>query len=172
MAVSERVLAPRALDDEAFRPFGRAVKLPQARARKRGIDWDCWFELGSLGACEPSVGIVLTRPTDGRIEQMEREPTSELLLPVTGAVVQAVAPPGDLDDAGAQPDADAVAAFVVEPGEAVIMAPGTWHWAAIPLRGETLYYFVTQAQRLEPGQSPWVPFRAGRTVKIDLTAAP
>jgi ureidoglycolate hydrolase len=159
-----RIVVARPLDEEGFRPFGRAIEIPAEPAVKRGEDWDCWFALASLGSCSPGVGAVVTRPTQAAVTAMEREPASELLLPVTGAVVQAVGLPGE------EPDAETVEAFVVEPGQAIVMAPGTWHCAARPVTGEALYYFVTEPTPLEPGQSPWVPFRGGKAVSVRLHA--
>ncbi|HBY93138.1 MAG TPA: hypothetical protein DEP84_04095 [Chloroflexi bacterium] len=153
---------------EGFAPYGQAVLVPEIPAPKTGEDWDCWFGLGSLSESRAAVGIVLTRPTNRLITTMEREPTTEFLLPISGLVIQAVAVPGDLTDHGQQPDASTVRAFIIRPGQAIIMAPGTWHWAALPLDRETLYYFVTEPHPLEPGReaSPWVPFKNGDTVRV------
>jgi len=166
----EYVVTPEELSPEAFAPYGEAVVMPSTPALKTGEDWECWFGLGSFGACEPVVGIVVTRPTDGRIAAMEREPKVEFLLPITGPVVQAVALPGDLSDHTQQPDAATVRAFIIRPGQAILMAPGTWHWAALPLGGETLYYFITQPHPPEPGReaSPWIPFRDNHSVKVSI----
>ncbi len=166
----EYVLKPEELSSEAFAPYGQAVLVPQTPAPKTGDDWNCWFGLGCFGECEPVVGIVVTRPTDGLIAAMERETKVEFLLPITGPVVQSVALPGDLSDHTQQPDAATVRAFIVRPGQAILMAPGTWHWAAMPLGEETLYYFITQPHPPEPGRelSPWVPFQENNTVRVQI----
>jgi ureidoglycolate lyase len=166
----ERVVTPEELTVEAFAPYGQAVLVPRTPAPKTGEDWDCWFGLGSFGECNPVVGIVITRPMDGVVTAMERETKVEFLLPITGPVVQAVALPGDLSDHTQQPDAATVRAFILRPGQAILMAPGTWHWAALPLRTETLYYFVGEPHPPEPGRelSPWVPFYGGDSVRVPL----
>lgn len=160
---------PEELSVEGFAPYGRAVVVPQQPAPKTGSDWDCWFGLGDLGSMEPTVGIVKTRPTDELIMAMEREPKPEFLIPISGPVIQAVAVPGDLSDHSQRPDPSTVHAFVVRPGQAIIMAPGTWHWAALPLsHEETLYYFLTEAHPPEPGreESPWVPFQNDAAIRL------
>lgn len=166
----EHIVMAEELTVEGFAPYGQAILVPEDPPPKTGEDWDCWFGLGGLSESRPAVGIVLTRPTDGFIATMEREPTTEFLLPISGPVIQAVAVPGDLTDHSQQPDASTVRAFIIRPGQAIIMTPGTWHWAALPLDGETLYYFVTEPHPPEPGReaSPWVPFKNGDTVRVRI----
>jgi ureidoglycolate lyase len=166
----EHVVKAEELSVEGFAPYGQAVLVPRTPAPKTGEDWDCWFGLGSFGECNPVVGIVITRLTDGVVTTMERENKVEFLLPITGPVIQAVAPPGDLSDHTQQPDAATVRAFIIRPGQAIIMAPGTWHWAALPLEGKTLYYFVGEPHPPEPGReaSPWVPFQGNSRVRVQL----
>jgi ureidoglycolate lyase len=161
-------VASEELTIDGFAPYGQAILLPEDPAPKQGEDWDCWFPLGTVSEGRTAVGIVTTRPTDGLITAMEREPKMEFLLPTSGAVIQAVALPGDLSDHTQQPDATTVKAFIIKPGQVIIMGPGTWHWAALPLKEETLYYFATEPHPPEPGReaSPWVPFLNGDTVRI------
>lgn len=168
---NERIVIPEELTAERFAPYGQAILFPDNPAPKRGEDWDCWLPLGRLSEGTHAVGIVTTRPTDGQITTMEREPKTEFLLPINGAVVQAVALPGDLTDHTQQPDAATVKAFIIKPGQAIIMAPGTWHWAALPLeQREVLYYFVTEPHAPEPGResSPWVPFQYADTIRVSI----
>lgn len=164
-------ITPEPLTPESFAPYGQAILVPAGPAPKQGKDWDCWFGLGELGEMGPVVGFVKTRPTDELITTMERETKTEFLLPITGPVVQAVAVPGDLSDHSEQPDAGTVRAFRIEPGQAIIMAPGTWHWAALPAGDEEVhYYFIGEPHPPEPGReaSPWVPFEQDETVHICL----
>jgi ureidoglycolate lyase len=164
-------VTPEELTAEGFAPYGQVVLPPEPPAPKFGDDWDCWFGLADLGHMRPSVGIVRTRPSRSAITTMEREPKPEFLLPISGPVVQAVALPGDLSDHTQQPDAATVRAFIIRPGQAIAMAPGTWHWAALPLHEEeVLYYFLTEAHPPEPGreESPWVPFQNGDIVRLNL----
>jgi len=154
---------------ENFSLFGQAIMRPAGVAPKRGEDWDCWVPLGRLGQGDPSVGIVTTRPTDGIIRAMEREPKTEFLLPVSGPVVQVVAPRPDVPGPQSLPEADTVRAFVIWPGQAIVMAPGTWHWAAFPFRNEeVLYFFATEIGEpaVQGAADPWVPFKDGNLVRV------
>lgn len=157
-----------ALTVERFAPYGEAILVPSVPAPKTGDDWDCWFGLGVLRCTNPKVGIVITRPASGRFDAMEREPIVEFLLPITGAVIQAVGLPGDLGDFRQVPEAHNVRAFLVEPGQAIVMAPGTWHCAAMPVEGKVLYYFATEEHPPEPGRgsSPWIKFANGDVVQV------
>jgi ureidoglycolate lyase len=166
---NERVVTAEELSVEAFTPYGQAILPPTTPAPKMGEDWDCWFGMGSFGASDPVVGMVLTRPTDGVVTAMEREDKVEFLIPISGPVIQAVALPGDLSDHTQQPDAATVRAFIIRPGQCIIMAPGTWHWASLPLEEkEVLYYFVGTPHPPEPGReaSPWIPFYKGECVRV------
>jgi ureidoglycolate lyase len=164
----EYKIEPEDLSIEGFAPYGQAVLAPQTPAPKRGEDWDCWFPLATFSEGKMAAGIVITRPTNAEIRAMEREPTTEFLLPISGPIIQTVALPGDLSDHTEQPNGATVKAFIVRPGQAIVMAPGTWHWAALPLKGETLYYFITEPHPPEPGReaSPWIPFLNGDTVQL------
>jgi len=157
------------LDQENFSSFGHTIQRPEIVAPKQGEDWDCWVPLARLGSGDPSVGIVTTRPTDGIIRVMEREPKTEFLLPISGPVIQAVAPGADGPECRSQPSADAVKAFIIRPGQAIVMAPGTWHWAAIPLHDEeVLYFFATEIDEAgtKADLNPWVTFKNGDEVQV------
>lgn len=164
----EHIVIAEELSVRGFAPYGQAILPPTTPAPKTGVDWDCWFELGELGESKPVVGMVVTRPVDGVVSAMERETKTEFLIPISGPVIQTVAVPGNLGDHTEQPSPETVRAFIVRPGQAIVMAPGTWHWAAMPLAQETLYYFVTEPHPPEPGReaSPWVPFPGGDTIQV------
>ena len=122
----EYVVTAEPLTVGEFAPYGQAILPPQHPAPKRGDDWDCWFPLGTFSVGTQAVGIVTTRPTLAPITAMEREPKTEFLLPITGPLIQAVALPGNLSDHSEEPDGATVRAFIIQPGQAIIMAPGTW----------------------------------------------
>jgi len=164
------VVEAEELTVEGFAPYGQAILVAETAAPKVGDDWDCWLGLGHFGTGEQSVGFVRTRPTGKPIVHMERH-LGEFLVPVASPVVQAMAVPGDLHSRNEKPDAATVRAFIIRPGQAIVMAVGAWHWAALPLRDEeVLYYFIAQPTPPGPGQVEveWVPFRNGDTVCLQL----
>jgi ureidoglycolate hydrolase len=60
---------------------------------------------------------------------------TQVLTPLDATAVVAVAAPGtsfgDIDDL------DAIHAFVIEPGQTIVLYRGTWHWGPFPIRGAT-----------------------------------
>jgi ureidoglycolate lyase len=168
----EWIVNPEELTQEGFSQYGEAILVPKAPPPFSGKGWECWYPLGDLGDQIGAVGLVLTKPTDGVIEAMEREPTKEFLLPLSTPIIQAVAPPGDIYDPNEVPDPASVRAFIIRPGQAILMAPGTWHWAAMPFSKEpTTYLFVGEEHPPLPGREsgPWVPFAQSSKVKVVIS---
>jgi ureidoglycolate hydrolase len=61
------------------------------------------------------------------------ETHTQVLTPLDASSVLAVAP---ADTTFAERgDLDAIRAFVLEPGETVVLHRGTWHWGPFPIRG-------------------------------------
>jgi ureidoglycolate hydrolase len=61
------------------------------------------------------------------------ETHTQVLTPLDVASVIAVAPSDrTFDDPG---DLETIRAFVLEPGETVVLHQGTWHWGPFPIRG-------------------------------------
>jgi ureidoglycolate lyase len=63
------------------------------------------------------------------------ESHTQVLTPLDAASVVAVAP-ADVTFGDAA-DLDAIRAFVLEPGDTVVLHQGTWHWGPFPIRGAT-----------------------------------
>jgi ureidoglycolate hydrolase len=61
------------------------------------------------------------------------ETHTQVLTPLDAASVIAVAPADTTFTDAA--DVDTIRAFVVEPGETVVLHQGTWHWGPFPIRG-------------------------------------
>ncbi len=164
-----RQLMSRALDKDAFAPFGQAVMEPTGAPSSAGKGFDCWFNVAELTGTNLKLGQVVAHRGDGTVAAMERHPDIEFLVPITGPIIQVVAPGRDLADATEQPRADEAIAFVLQPGEAVVVAPGVWHSAAMPVAEETLYMFAGLPHAPEPGReaSPWINFE--RDSKVTTT---
>ena len=63
------------------------------------VDVDCWFNVAELTGQDLKLGQVIARRGDGTVEAMERHPDVEFLVPVTGPLIQVVAPGRDLKGA-------------------------------------------------------------------------
>jgi ureidoglycolate hydrolase len=162
-----QTLACRPLDAEAFAPFGRAVPRPTGAPTSQGTGFECWFNVAELTGRDLKLGQVVARRGAGSVAAMERHPDIELLVPITGPMIQVVAPGRDLSDALEQPRAEEAIAFVLQPGEAVVVAPGVWHAAAMPVAEETLYMFAGLPHPPEAGReaSPWIAFEGDAIVQ-------
>jgi len=161
------------LTPAAFALFGRAVVGATETPNYQEETWSSLFPIGKTHIPHGEIGWVLTKkPQNGYlVTGMEREPEVEIIWTVHKPIIHVVAPPGDLCDHTEQPQIEDVRAFIILPGQVIIMHPGTWHAASFPTTDEaTLYYFITKDHPREPGWEhvPWVPFIGNKTGKIQL----
>jgi ureidoglycolate hydrolase len=117
----------------AWAPFGW---LPVADTDPRDGDHTLRFEWDDahLNTIQHTTDEIDVTPRGLRCAVMYRHEThTQVLTPLDAASVVAVAPatttfsdPSDLD---------AIRAFVLVPGETVVLHQGTWHWGPFPIRG-------------------------------------
>jgi ureidoglycolate lyase len=149
----------------------QATEQLQAEPSKRGDIWQCWFPVGSMQLDAPlGLGIVRTSRLPQSIADMERHVSrEELLFPVDKPIVQPVGLSKDLASEKAVPQVEDVQAFIIQPGQAIIMARGTWHAPAYALEHEeALYYFGVEIKPDAVGDdaNPWVKFYGERVVEF------
>jgi ureidoglycolate hydrolase len=94
------------------------------------------------------------------------ETHTQVLTPLDAAAVVAVAPAAVTFDRVA--DLDEIRAFVLEPGETVVLHQGTWHWGPFPIRGATVVHLLNvQGRRYaEDNASVELTARTGAVVEI------
>ena len=120
----------RPLDREAFQPYGQLL----------GVKSPVFPEVD-----EGSPVMIMARlkraANSTRLEQLAVHFSyNQTVIPLKGSMVLVVAPPPRNREAGAdnfELDADKLAAFVLEPGDAVNIDRGTWH-TVVPLGAECL----------------------------------
>lgn len=164
-----RVVRAERLSEEAFSPFGHIVSVGAgASPSLSGSTWRCWYPLASVPSSRPLLlGLVETGPVEGPMTLMERhEYRVEVLIALDRPIVQVVAPS---EGGSPRPLAESARAFVVMPGEAIVLQPGTWHAVAAPTDGEVVRYLFGLA---DPDESEveggWTPIsEAGVTVELD-----
>jgi ureidoglycolate hydrolase len=166
-----RVVRPEPLTADAFQPFGQSV-MPGLGAAPdiSGPTWDCWYPIGRVDGSRPlELGLVEARLPMGPVSHMERhEGRAELVIALDTPILQVVAPA----TSGSQPpDADSVRAFILAPGAAIVMSPGTWHAAAAPLADSPARYMFGLPQPDESAvDSGWTLISDGG-VAVDLPLA-
>jgi len=157
-------IKPKELSEENFKKYGTAIFKPKEKPPKLGSNWDCWIGIGKLGNIDGTVGIVETRISNELIDSMEAHGKPELLIPIDKPIIQPVAALNGTD----KPDAENVQAFIIYPGQSIVLKEFTWHCAAIPLESDSWYYFVGNSIWDGPGtsESPWITFKNDLKIKI------
>jgi ureidoglycolate hydrolase len=126
----------KTLTTEAFAPFGQLVTRPDAIAIEPGAVHG-WARLATArlqGEVEVGWLELLRRPVE--VTQMEHHlGTQEMIVPLDVPLVVPVAPADPAADA--IPDPELIEAFVVEPGQALVMDNSGWHWLPFPTEGES-----------------------------------
>jgi ureidoglycolate hydrolase len=154
--LQEIVIEP--LTADALAGFGTALTFGVPEPTSHGEWWRCWEGCAQLSAGRQWVGFVRSKAAMPLVDEMEREPGSEIVIPVEGEIVQMVAH-GTLDGAGVErPDGRTARAFAMKPGTALVMPAGLWHAAAFGLNGEAAYFYVAERRRAEDseGRGGWV----------------
>lgn len=160
------------LSVKSFKPFGQAVIGSDGIPNFKGQFWKSRFPVAKTHLPNGELGWVLSKKPHGEmlVEGMEREPEIEMIWPINTPIIQTVALPGNLKNHAERPKVEDVRAFIVKPGEVIIMYPGTWHYAAFPAGSEeAFYYFMTKDHPREPGWEDvaWVPFSENQAVEVE-----
>jgi ureidoglycolate hydrolase len=153
------VLEAAPLTEAAWAPFGwlpRADTDPADGTDTLHFEWDD----AHLNTIEHGTDEVDATPDGLRCAVMYRHEThTQALMSLDADAVVAVAPADvTFGDAG---DLEQVRAFVLEPGQTVVLHRGTWHWGPFPIRGATSVRLLNvQGRRY-----------AEDNASVDLTAA-
>jgi len=122
------------LEPNTFAPFGAVLDRPRRDADARGPGWSWWGENELLTPCGRGYGIGFLdlEPAAPEFDWAERHMASqELIAPLAGTCLVYVGPAAPPD----RPDPDGFRVFRVDPGRAVILAPGVWHGAPLAVGG-------------------------------------
>jgi ureidoglycolate lyase len=126
------------IDENNFKSYGKIVKDPARIApTSQASDYKFWSDIANYNIeGNTEIGIcVVYKQAKNKISAIERHlQTPEILIPIDGPVVLPV-----LND---EKHDDEVEAFLVSPGEAVVINKGVWHGACIPIGKNQSSYFV------------------------------
>ena len=158
MSAADAIVA-RPVTPGNFSRFGTVYDLTEDVDPKAtwttGDGWRDGFSKTPLIAGSGHLGITRGSGAPWSCTAMERHPqTEEAIFCAAQPVVLAVAPASDAD----APHRDDIEAFVIAPGQAVVMHRGVWHDACRGATGPAPYYWMAICGL---GESPWVPLAGG-----------
>lgn len=158
MSASDAIVA-QPVTPANFAPYGKVYDLmgdaDSAVIWTAGDGWSDGFTRMPLIEGSGHLGITRGGGAPWACTTMERHPeTEEAIFCAAEPVILAVAPPS----VACAPHRDDVEAFVIAPGQAVVMHRNVWHDACRGLSGPTPYYWMAICGL---GASPWVPVEGG-----------
>ena len=122
--------------------------------RSKGTDYTDGYTKRPLIDRPGNLGMTQTEAVPHDIIQMERHLHSEEAMMCAGwPVAFIVAPAGDV------PAGLHAKAFILSPGQVVVLYKGTWHSPAYGLDGPAAYYWMAEAYDGEP--TVWMDVEGG-----------
>jgi ureidoglycolate lyase len=159
-------ITARELSDAAWAPFGW---LPRADTDPADGEHTLHYEWhdAHLNTIEHRTDEVEATASGLRCAVMYRHDThTQALTPLDASCVVAVAPATSTFDSA--DDLEQVRAFVLHPGETVVLHRGTWHWGPFPIAGASSVRLLNvQGRRYtEDNASIDVTARTGEVVEV------
>ena len=170
MTGPDHVVAHRATA-EAFARFGTVYNLAGGSDEKVvwtvGNGWSDGFTRKPLIGGNGHLGMTSGGAAPWHCAEMERHlGTEEAIFCADAPVVLAVAPASP----ASAPRRDQIEAFIISPGQAVVMNRGVWHDACRGLTQPTASFWMALCGL---GASPWVPVEGGSLlVTVDTSKGP
>lgn len=153
-----RQVPVRPLSAPAFATYGTYYDLGEGTGDVVRAEGDGWRDCRTgdpLLTDGGHLGRTLGTPLPANVAAMERHPhTREALFCAAAPVVLAVAA-----GAGDRPLGSAVEAFLIEPGDVVVLDEGIWHDACHGLTEPTYYYW--HATELDGVANEWIALDGG-----------
>jgi len=145
------VLTPETTDDVKFSPYGifydlNANGTADNVIRSAGDGYTDGYSAKPLIDRPGSLGMSCASAVPHTITMMERHlHTQEAMICAGEPIAFLVAPAG-----GEAPAASDVRAFLLIPGQVVVLHRGTWHSPALGIYGPASYYWMAEAYDGEP----------------------
>ena len=129
----------QALETKAFAEFGKILTLDHVATvgdEQEFAFHDTAQKIQLAAHC--CTGVLACRSRPRIVSEMERHhDTSEVIVALDGDMVLVLAPADD-----DLKDHSRIRAFLVRQGEAIVMAPGTWHWIPFPCENRDAHALV------------------------------
>lgn len=125
--------------EENFKRFGVYTRIIKGEARTGTGGWRAWMTPDVCMTHAAHFGFTKVGGMPFTVDKMERHTqTTELMICGNQPMVLAVA---DTDPASSGAKAEDIVAFLVEPGEIVVINEGIWHDACRSAQGDSCYYY-------------------------------
>lgn len=135
------------VNEENFKPYGIYTRIIRGEARTGEGGWRAWTSPGLAMEHNAHFGMTKVAGMPFSVDSMERHTKStELLVCGDKPIVLAVA---DSDPAG-KAKAEDIRAFIINPGEFVVLNYGIWHDACRCAEGDHCYYYFLSLETDEP----------------------
>jgi ureidoglycolate hydrolase len=151
------------LTPETFRGYGDVLSVGPGTPMANSEEITYWGKVAELQmGARTSTGYMACKPRPGVLKQLERHlRTPEILVALRGDSLVCMAKPS----APGSKSIDGLQAFRVKQGQAFAMAPGTWHWAAYPVRREEAMFLVVFASGTEGADLEFTDLDGPRAVR-------
>ena len=130
-------IKPKIVDQKNFQKFGKLVRAQTTEPTSQAADYKFWSNIASYSIPgETEIGIcTVYKQSRNELSGMERHlNTPEILIPIDAPFVLPLLCEDDTEEA--------IEAFTVDIGEAVVIRDGIWHGACLPVGKEQASYFV------------------------------
>jgi ureidoglycolate hydrolase len=160
------------LTEGNFKKFGKAILVPEnTKPDMTGESWECWYPISKLiQNIDFYFGIVLSQPGSLTVEYLERHlDRPEYVIALDNPVIQVVGLTSTVETQA--PDSRQTQAFLIEPGQSVMINPGVWHSASLAIGNvASKYMFLLGAPTNGSKQydSGLVKFLNGETIVIKI----
>ncbi len=142
-----RLLRALPLSAERFAPFGTLLAQPQSTPSLERGDITFWNKTADLSGLAGSgvAGHLIAHRRELNLTQVERHlHTPEAFIATAGRSLMVVGRPGDLEPGHLDPDALCV--FEMAAGQAILLYPGSWHWAPFPITETATFLLILRAE--------------------------
>lgn len=150
------------VNEENFKPFGTYTRVMKGEARTGEGGWKAWTTPGLCMDDVAHFGFTKVAGMPFTVDTMERHTkTTELLVCGDKPMVLAVA--DSAPDGRAK--AEDIRAFLITPGEIVVINRGIWHDACRSAEGDSCYYYFLSLETEE--KAVFLPIE-GEPVEVEL----
>ncbi len=149
--------------EENFKRFGVYTKVIKGEGRTGAGGWRAWMTPDVAMDQVAHFGMTKVAGMPFEVDKMERHTkTKELLICGDKPMVLALA---DTDPMSSGAKAEDIAAFLIQPGEFVVIDKGIWHDACRSAQGDGCYYYFLS---LETDEKAVFTDIIGEPVRVEL----